>query len=61
MKGFEEELEKYREFQKRFTVNYKALSKTEKDILDFSKSACNIWGYIKELESRLKVLEDAKK
>ena len=55
------EREELKEFLKKFTVNYKDLKQEEKDDLDFKESPCNIWGYIIELENRIKVLEAAKR
>jgi len=57
MKNIDELIEENIIFQKKFTVGYKNLLKEEKDTLDFSKSMCNIWGFMEELILEIKDLK----
>lgn len=56
---FHEE-DKRRAFQ--FTKEYENLTDEEKETLklEIPKAPCNIWGYIMELEERIKKLEETK-
>jgi len=55
--NIEEEYERDKEIGLKYTKEYDAeFAKTH-----FTESPCNIWGYIQDLELRIKVLEDAKK
>ena len=44
-----------------FLIALFLIFKNFKDGLDFTKAPCNIWGYIQNLEERIKVLEAAKR
>ena len=54
--SIEEEMREEKEHTDKFTINYD--SEYVKENID--KAPCNIWGYIQELENRIKVLENAK-
>ena len=52
--------EEEKRVSRQFTINYNDLTNEEKDLAktELNISACNIWGYIIELENRVKELED---
>jgi hypothetical protein len=55
----EEEMRKDRERALKLTKNYASLSSDDKEQLksELNQAPCNIWGYIQELENRVKQLE----
>lgn len=57
------EMKEEKRIARQFSINYSNLSIEEKDAakLELNKSPCNIWGYIIELEKRIKTLEGVKK